>query len=216
MTDVFVRFEREDHEGIVAVGSYISDCANRFGLNVFEQTLPEKDHQIEVIDIVSGAELLSEPLKEEMDILRQINAAPGKRLASYTRIDNAGEVTIMTGEPKKDNETIDEKEARAEEFKKEFAELPLEKKISNLVDLEMMAMSETLSFVLNSPFKVGEKFLDILSEFGYAKEETEKASVRPAEHVDAEQGYQTKSDETATVEETIVEAEPRTDDPPNS
>lgn len=84
----------------------------------------------------------------------------------------------MTEEKKEEPKT----EAEASEaYVKEFTELPLEKKIANLVKLEAIAMGETLSFVINSPFTIGQKVVDILAEFGFKAEEKEREAARPAE-----------------------------------
>jgi hypothetical protein len=69
-----------------------------------------------------------------------------------------------------------------EQYRKEFAELPLEKQIANLVRLETIALGETVSFIINSPFKIADKFMDVMAEFGLKKEEREKEAARPAEH----------------------------------
>ena len=85
---------------------------------------------------------------------------------------------------KKKSEPVEEAktEEREEAYRKEFTELPLEKKIANLVQLEAIALSETFAFVINSPFKVFEKVGDVLAEFGFKKEEEEKRKARPAEN----------------------------------
>jgi len=75
-----------------------------------------------------------------------------------------------------------EQERRHEEFRKEFDALPLEKKIAQLMELEMVALGETLSFVLNSPYKIGEKVVDFLSEFGFKFEKDAKNAQKPEEH----------------------------------
>ena len=69
-----------------------------------------------------------------------------------------------------------------EQYRKEFAELPLEKKIANLVQLETIALGETVSFIINSPFKIADKLMDVMAEFGFKKEEQQKEAARPAEH----------------------------------
>ena len=60
--------------------------------------------------------------------------------------------------------------------------MPLEKKIANLVQLETIALGETVSFIINSPFKIADKVMDVMAEFGFKKEEREKEAARPAEH----------------------------------
>lgn len=53
---------------------------------------------------------------------------------------------------KKKEQEADKAEKEERDFKKEFSELPLEKKVANLLEMEMVTLSETVSFVFNSPF----------------------------------------------------------------
>jgi hypothetical protein len=69
-----------------------------------------------------------------------------------------------------------------EQYRKEFADLPLEQKISNLVQLEAIALGETISFVLNSPFKIAEKVMDVMAEFGFKMDSASRDARRPNEH----------------------------------
>ena len=101
----------------------------------------------------------------------------------------------MTKEKVKD--TADEAKSdsdRSEEYRKEFEEMPLEKKIASLVRLETIALSETVSFIFNSPFKIADKVLDVMAEFGFKKEEQERAAARPAEHVENGHGKDAKTE----------------------
>ncbi|MGH9946185.1 MAG: hypothetical protein ACRD6X_03205, partial [Pyrinomonadaceae bacterium] len=72
------------------------------------------------------------------------------------------------------------KDSQDDSYRKEFAELPLEKKIANLVHLEAITFTETLAFVVNSPFTVIDKIGDVLAEFGLNKETAEKQQKRAA------------------------------------
>jgi hypothetical protein len=64
-------------------------------------------------------------------------------------------------------QTEEEKEAeRIRKQRREFEELPLEKKVANLLELEIITLSETFSFVLNSPWKIFGKVMDVMAEFG--------------------------------------------------
>ncbi len=87
----------------------------------------------------------------------------------------------MTNEKQeeKSKETIDEQN---EQYKKEFKDLPLEKKISALVQLEAIALGETFSFIFNSPYMVFDKVMDVMAEFGLKKEQQGKQAGRPKEH----------------------------------
>ncbi len=73
-------------------------------------------------------------------------------------------------------------EEKAGQYKKEFTELPLEKKLASLVELEGIALGETISFIINSPYLVFGKVMDIMAEFGLKKEQESKKAARPKEH----------------------------------
>ena len=87
----------------------------------------------------------------------------------------------MVDKKKETKTDTKENDARDEAYRKEFTELPLEKKIAELMQLEAIALGETFAFVINSPFKVFEKIGDVMAEFGFKKEEDEKRRARPAE-----------------------------------
>lgn len=178
MEEVEISFPDEGREGVVPVGTYLMDAAKRLGISVSDCS-SEDAHACEII-IKSGAELLSPPTKAEKEQLDADSRNGTVRLACYAKIEKPGEIVAMA---KKKSEPVEEAktEEREETYRKEFTELPLEKKIANLVQLEAIALSETFAFVINSPFKVFDKIGDVLAEFGFKKEEEEKRKARPAE-----------------------------------
>ena len=59
MSDVYIHFIREDLQGTVAVGSYLSDVLKRFGIRCADECDRASDtHECE-ISISAGEELLS-------------------------------------------------------------------------------------------------------------------------------------------------------------
>ncbi|HUR96691.1 MAG TPA: hypothetical protein VMZ26_01360 [Pyrinomonadaceae bacterium] len=184
MLEAEIKFEREGREGLVAVGTYLIDAAKRFGIHFDEVCVPEAGAHFCSIVITSGSDLLSDMTKAETEYFSTNSRKSNERLACQVKIEKAGEVEIMTKE-KAQEPTVDETATTAdtsEEYKKAFAEMPLEKKIASLVQLETIAFGETVSFIINSPFKIGEKVMDVMAEFGFKKEEREKEAARPAEH----------------------------------
>ena len=117
----------------------------------------------------------------ETDYLSDLIDTENRRLACQTRIERVGVIEIVTMEKEAGTETETTKESDVK-YRKDFADLPLEKKIYQLVQLEAMALSETISFVLNSPFSVGGKLVDVLAEFGFKLEAKERAAKKPDEH----------------------------------
>jgi len=180
MADVLVKFERENLEGIVAVGTYLSDAAGRMGIGITKES--DSDEPVELpVKIVSGAEFLSAETAAERAFFENKEHDPNERLASQTIAEKEGEIIIMTAENKK--EKADETSIN-EDFTKEFSDMPLERKISQLVKLEAIALGETLTFVANSPYMVFDKIMDVMAEFGLKKETSEKEAARPKEHTE--------------------------------
>lgn len=183
-----VSFENSKVRGVVAVGTYLIDAARRLGSRPKEACSPETSvHHCE-LSVTEGGELLSEPTDEERSLLGPGGIRRGRRMACFARIDSPGEIRLMKykDDNKHSDETSDAKaddeSDESEEYQKAFAELPLEKKIADLVRLEAITLADTFSFVLNSPFKVFDKALDVMAEFGFQKEQQSKEAARPKEH----------------------------------
>jgi ferredoxin len=176
MADAQITFEREEIEGIVPVGSYIGDALRRFGIKGFDRCTAEHDCEVTITD---GEEFLSTPTATETEHFGGSERKSGARLACHTRIERPGEIVVMTKEkteePKPD-------EPKSEQYRKEFAELPLEQKISELMKLEAMALGDTFSFIVNSPFKIFEKIGDVMADFGIKLENKAREAQRPEEH----------------------------------
>ncbi len=176
--EVEIKFEREGRTGVIPVGTYLFDAARRFGVNLPIEVFGETEDA--VVQILSGKDLLSGYTKFETEHLPEASRKKGERLARQAKFEKSGEVVIMTKEQVKEEKPAEE--SRQEAYRKEFEELPLEKKIASLVELEAMALRDTFSFILNSPYKIGEKLVDVLAEFGFKIEAEEKSAKKPAEH----------------------------------
>jgi ferredoxin len=179
MEEVEIRFD-EGREGVVPVGTYLIDVAKRMGAASSFDCEEAGEHQCKMV-ITEGADLLSTPTEEEKNLLNGEDGKQNKRLACYAKIEKPGVISAMVEKKKKDEKTEKKDQDREEAYRKEFSELPLEKKIANLMQLEAIALGETFAFVINSPFKVFEKIGDVMAEFGFKKEEDQKRRSRPAE-----------------------------------
>ncbi|CAN5355198.1 hypothetical protein BH10ACI1_BH10ACI1_30760 [soil metagenome] len=173
-----IKFERENRTGIIPVGTYIYDVAGRFGIELDCEEIGETTDC--VVQILKGKEFLSDFTKSEKEYLTEDSRKKGERLARQAKIEKSGEVVIMT--KAKVVEEKEEEKDKQEAYRKEFEELPLEKKIASLVELEAIALGETFSFVLNSPYKIADKVMDVLAEFGMKFEKEEKEAAMPKEH----------------------------------
>ncbi len=185
MWEANLTYKREEREGIVPVGTYLSDAAGRLGIRSERKCIPFEDIHYCRLSILEGSGRLSPPTAEEVKFLATEEAEKNERLGCQTKITEPGEIVVMTMETKAGSAASDSDEA-AKEYTKEFAELPLEKKIAQLVQLEAIALGETMSFVFNSPFLIFDKAIDVLAQFGLQKEARDKKAARPVEHAEAE------------------------------
>lgn len=190
MAEVELKFENENRSGVVAVGSYLIDAAHRLGVEIECERRGESD--LCAMKITAGGDLLSALTLAEIEQLNEQRRKTGERLACQAKLEKAGEIVIMITQKNEENKPETEEE-KTEEFKKEFAELPLEKKIANLLELEFMTLSETFSFVLNSPYKIVDKAMEVMAEFGLKLEEKDKEAKRPKEHKAAENGKESET-----------------------
>ncbi len=182
MPDTEVKFKREGLEGVVAVGSYLIDIAKRFGIRFDDVCVLERNEHFCAVVVTTGSELLSGETKAEKDYFLSNNRKTRERLACQVKIEKPGEIEIMTREKAKEEASEKAAEDNSAQYRKEFEEMPLEKKIANLVQLETIALGETVSFIMNSPFKIADMMMGVMAEFGFKKEEQQKTSVRPDEH----------------------------------
>jgi ferredoxin len=181
MAEAQLTFKREEREGIVPVGTYLSDAAARLGIRFEEKCSPGENVHHCKVSIIEGEDLLSPRTSVEAEQLSN-NGQSAERFSCQAKIAEPGELVIMTPEGATKEPAAEAPTAK--EYAKEFAELPLEKKISELVQLEAITLGETFSFIINSPFLVFDKAMDVLAGFGLKKEEREKTAARPKEHVE--------------------------------
>ncbi len=181
MNEVDVKFESENLTGVVPVGTYLNDAASRLGIRFEPACDPaEKTHSC-TVTIQSGGELLSEPTSQEKEAITD-TVESGERLACQTRVEKVGEIVVMTKAKDSEDEVPKTVEITGEDYRKQFAELPLEKKIGEIVQLEMMTLSETLTYVANAPYTIADKILGVMAGFGFSKEQKAKVETRPKEH----------------------------------
>ncbi len=177
MADAVIIFEREGLDGVIPVGTYLSDAMKRFGIRLDEPCEPLSGLHCCAVTVKSGSALLSPITKYEKEHFRVAGRRENERLACDAKIAGPGELVIMTEEKKKTPSESKEQPKIVEEFET----LPLEQKIANLVRMEAVTFGETLSYVINSPFTVLEKVGDVMAEFGMKLEREAKKAARPSE-----------------------------------
>lgn len=175
-----VKFEREERDGIVAVGTYLIDAAGRLGVEIDAECDRHGECDSCAVTVKQGGNLLSEPTQAEIEHLSDQRRKDGERLACQAKIEKSGEVVIMTKEKKVEEKP--EVEEKTEEFRKEFEKMPLDQKVASLLELEMITLGETVSYIFNSPYEVVGKVMDVMAHFGRQKEDETKEAKRPDEH----------------------------------
>jgi ferredoxin, 2Fe-2S len=182
--EVEIKFEPSGRAGVVAVGSYLFDAAKRMGIELDDECGRLGQCDSCAVLIVTGRELLSEVTAAEIKNLSESQRNEGKRLSCQAKIEKQGDLVVMVAEKQKTE--AEKEEERKKQARKEFEDLPLEKKVANLLELEAITLSETISFVLNSPFAIAGKVMDVMAEFGLKLDDEAKKAKRPNEHAEPE------------------------------
>jgi len=187
MKEVAVSFESEGVDGIVAVGTYLMDAAKRLGVVVDDDCRSGEDEHFCSMKISKGADLLSDPTSIEIEVLGEDKIKSGERLSCQARLDRPGEISVMAVNETKEKAAEKEREETPEEgFRQEFESMPLDRKLAALVELEAIALGETFSYVINSPFDAAGKVMDVLAGFGRKKDDADHEAKKAEEHIKAE------------------------------
>ena len=179
---VNIKFEPEGRSGIIAEGTYLWDAAKRLGIYLPAECEGRGECDTCALIVKEGATLLSSLTEAERERLSPERLAAGERLACQTKVEHSGDVVLV---PVPVTERAETSEEALKEFRKEFSEMPLDKKLATLVELEAVAMMQTLNTVFSLPFTVGEKVLDFMAVRGRAMNRRKRAERRPTEHRDA-------------------------------
>lgn len=178
---VDIKFEIEnggERSGVVAENTYLWDAAKRLGVFLDAECDGQGKCDTCAVTVKHGAEHLSTPTSAEMHHLTDERRKNGERLACQTRIQHSGEIIIMV----KEKVTEKAEEPKEINWRKDFQELPFEKKFATLVELEAVALGETINFVANLPFTLSNKVIDVLAGFGWQIDKKARESRRPGEH----------------------------------
>jgi ferredoxin len=176
---VNIKFEPEGRGGIVAEGSYLWDAAKRLGVFLPAECAGRGECDTCAVVVVEGATLLSSLTEAERERLSPERLASGERLACQTKVEHAGDLVLR---PVPVTERAETSEEALKDFRKEFREMPLDKKLATLVELEAVTMMQTFNSIFGLPFNLSEKVLDFMAGRGLAKARREREERRPAEH----------------------------------
>jgi ferredoxin len=173
-----VTFESTGLSGWIAEGTYLIDAARRFGIYPEVECGRQGKCKSCAFEILSGIELLSDPTQDEREQLGE-QLIVTQRLSCQSRIEREGDLVMkILPEEEKQEETDP-----ITDFRKKFKELPLEKKLSTLVQLEAMAAYQTLNAIGSLPSSLGEKLLGLLANRGRKLEKEDRESKRPRDHI---------------------------------
>ena len=162
---VSITFEPSGISGVVAEGTYLIDAARRMGAPLGAGcTAGKGECPACVVSVKTGANLLSPPSLVEEQQLRGEQPDQTLRLACQVKIENHGDVVVMTATRPQQTEPVD----TPAELTKKFGTLPLGKKLATLMQLEAITMSEAFDSAIEKPLAFGSKTFDKI--LGKAKE----------------------------------------------
>lgn len=176
---VNISFESEDLGGVVAEGTYLWDAAKRLGVRLPAECQGRGECDTCAVVVVQGATLLSSLTGAERERLSDERLAAGERLACQAKIEEGGDLVLRLVPATAREETSEE---TIKDLRKEFRELPLNRKLATLAELEAVTAFQTLNAISNVPYLIGGKMLDVLAVFGRNKARRERAARRPTEH----------------------------------
>jgi ferredoxin len=176
---VDIKFQPDGLGGVIAEGTYLWDAAKRLGVNLPAQCEGRGECDTCAVVVEKGATLLSSLTEAERKLLSPERLAGGERLACQVKVEHGGELVLR---PVPVTERAETTEETVKDFRKEFRELPLDRKLATLVELEAVTMMQTLNTIANSPFSLVEKVMDFMAGKGRLMSEREREERRPAEH----------------------------------
>ena len=176
---VNIKFEPEGQSGIVAEGSYLWDAAKRLGVHLPAKCEGRGECDTCAVVVQEGATLLSSLTAGEREQLSPDRLASGERLACQVKVERAGDLVLRAVPVTEREETPEE---AVNDFRKEFREMPLERKFATLFEFEAITAYQTLNAISNVPSKIGEKVLDLMAGRGRRLSRRDRDARRPTEH----------------------------------
>ena len=156
---VSITFEPSGINGLVAEGTYLIDAARRMGAPLGAGcTAGKGECPACVVSVKTGANLLSPPSLVEEQQLGTDHLDQTLRLACQVKIENHGDVVVMTATRPERPASVDTEA----ELTKRFGALPLGKKLATLMQLEAIAMSEAFDAAIEKPLALGSKTFDAI------------------------------------------------------
>lgn len=176
---VNVEFTPEGQHGVVAEGTYLWDAAKRLGVRLPAECEGRGECDTCAVVVREGATLLSSLTNAERERLSPERLAAGERLACQAKIVSAGTLVLYpVPQPVREPATAESKR----ELSKEFKDLPLQQQLTTLVELEIIAVSQTFHAISDLSMGILERGLDVVVSLGRARARRQRVSHRPPEH----------------------------------
>ena len=175
---VLITFKPSGVSGLVAEGTYLVDAARRMGVALGTICTGTGECLNCLVSMTTGAGLLSAPSEVEKKVLGPDRLFQAERLACQVIIERTGELVVNVSSARK--ATVNDSEQS--DLRKKFSELPLQKKIAMLMQLEVLTVSEAFDAAIEKPLALGAKVLDAVAERAKTAREQQRQKKRPHEH----------------------------------
>jgi ferredoxin len=154
---VEIRFEPNGPSGVVPEGTGLVDAARSLG---FEIPDCGRCNGLCAVRIVAGSTLLSDLTDLERRELSPERLATGVRLACQCKLERAGELILrLAPQP----ESTRSSHQKTSDLRREFSELPFDRKIATLMQLETVAATEAFDKIADASISLGKKIFDSFS-----------------------------------------------------
>jgi len=171
---VEIKFDPDGPSGLVAEGTCVLDAAQRLGFHIPADCGGRGECDTCAVKIIRGATLLSALTDCERKQLSAERLAAGERLACQCKAERGGELSMRLVAPTERARTAKEK---ASDLRKEFSELPFERKMETLIQLETIAVSEALDTIADRSVAFGKMIFDsVLPNSDQSKKDQEQTS----------------------------------------
>jgi ferredoxin len=176
---VDIKIEPDGRSGVIAEGTYLWSAAKRLGVRLPAECEGRGECDTCAVVVEEGATLLSSLTEAERERLSPERLAAGERLACQAKVERGGELVLR---PVPVTERAETTQETVKELRREFRDLPLQRKLATLVELEAVTMYQALSAIADAPYKVAGKVLDLMAGRGRSLTRREREARRPIEH----------------------------------
>ena len=160
---VEIKFEPDGSSGLVAEGTSVVDAARQIGFQIPDCGVCDGTCAIRII---TGMTLLSDLTDTERKQLSPDRLAAGERLACQCKAERSGELVIRLVA---ESERARSAEEKTRDLREEFSELPFERKIATLMQLETVAVTQAFDKITDASVSLGKKIFDSVMPTDQAK-----------------------------------------------